>query len=314
MKEVWPLLQPACRSLKRPAQRAFSAFSLSNSGVLEDCVWSDFSLLFGAVGLETKALIMASLRSSSNRRSLVDSLLVSHNPNPNCWVEDSKNSFSDAMIRDQNCSSLSVSLLRTSATFVSNDSQMLPTLEVNSPAVAAPSAITKVGFTRGVCAIASVNERSKIGSERILNVHLSAWAMITLNEPRQLRTTDEPRTRMNIWKHANWKDCNIEWKSWHIITHLEVINANGKTHEHASSQCRMVDPALVACTCLDRRSITEHPQHGPTEITNLQCERFNLLIICFHPENKRVKTNAWSAHQKQLRSNAPTRCNHSGTF
>ena len=80
-----------------------------------------------------------------------------------------------------------------------------------------------------------------------------------------------------------------------IPTHLEVINANGKTHEHASSQCRMMDPALVACTCLDRRSITERPQHGHTEITNLQCERFNLLISRFHPENKRVNIKAWSA-------------------
>ena len=50
---------------RRAAQRAFSAFSLSSKGVLEGWTGSGFSLLFGAVGLETKALIKASLRSSS---------------------------------------------------------------------------------------------------------------------------------------------------------------------------------------------------------------------------------------------------------
>ena len=149
------------------------------------------------------------------------------------------------MIKDQNCSSLSVSLHRTSETFISNDSQILETIEVNSPADSAPKAITKVGFTNGDWAIASANVRSKTGRERILNVHLSAWAIVTHENTWSMHTwkIDQRREKWIIQK-SRWTRMRSHDCSRHV--RQDLINA--------SSQCRTVGSSSC-CLHMSRRSI-----------------------------------------------------------
>ena len=199
---------------RRAAQRAFSAFSLSNNGVLEDWSGSGFSLFFGAVGLATRALIAASFLRAAKGRSSFDCTLCSQSPNPNCWVDDSKNNFSEEMTNDQNCSSMIDFWRKISDTPSTNVSAIAPTFAVNSLCDRAPKAITNVGFDKGVLAIASENDSSKTGNDKILKVQRSIWAMMISS-----RTDHANQTSERLWTSL----CLIKCHVYQILTNIRSI-------------------------------------------------------------------------------------------
>ena len=228
---------------RRAAQRAFSAFSLSSKGLLEDWSGSGFSLFFGAVGLATRALIAASLLRSSKGRSLFGGSLCSQRPNPSCWVDDSKNNFSDETTSDQNCSSMTVFWRKMFETSSTNVSAIAPTFAVKSLWDRAPNAITKVGFAKGVFAMASENASSKTGSDKILNVQRSIWAMTRTNKWSCQKDLNLPKM-ISTHDHAwNRQDINYSKSVYQILfherTYIRAIETTETRTDIACSQCRM---------------------------------------------------------------------------
>ena len=87
---------------------------------------------------------------------------------------------------------------------------------------------------------------------------------------------------------------------------MTAVDAYGKIWSMLAHNAGQLDPALVACTCLDRRSTAENPQLCPTGITDLQFNMFTQLISCFRsPEiNARLKA-AWTAMQWTTEASNP---------
>ena len=220
-----PALRPMASSLV--AQRAFSAFSLSKRGVFVEDSPSTLSFLAGAAGLLTNDRIAASLRSLDIGDDPWWTLLFSHSPNPSWKAVDSKNNFSEAVARNQNCSRREASLQRTSDTSDSKLLESWKTLWAKSDAELAFIATTNAMSPRGDASTAWAKASSKTGSERILRVHRLAWAMII--------TQDKPPWTWSIWftiVSKQIKTCNWKVQSDRISKRART-SRYGPTEQHA---------------------------------------------------------------------------------
>ena len=197
-----PALRPIASS--RAAHFAFSAFSLSSSCELEDSGSEDRRFFDGAVGLETNALITASFLSFAIDELSRWRVRVSHRPNPSWKAVDSKNSFSEAIAKNQNCSSCEESWQTVWATSWSKVLDMSQTLLANSEADDAFIAEMNAKSPIGVWRMAWANASLKTGNERILSVHLLAWAMINLpTETSCDHNWNQRHEHMNEWLSGN---------------------------------------------------------------------------------------------------------------
>ena len=187
----WPMAS------RRAAHLAFSLFSWSSRGVKESlaCV-RPLSFLFGAFGPLSSARTPAACLSWSNGDPLVSGGLLSHNPKPSWKAVDSKNIFSALIASDQKFSSWPESFNNTWATAGSKDPAHSATLAENSAAELTPMADTNARLASGVLAIAWANASLNNGRDRILRVHLSTWAMITLLDEWRRHRVDPSKSRL----------------------------------------------------------------------------------------------------------------------
>ena len=173
-----PARRPIASS--RAAHLAFSLFSWSSNGVKESLACAKpLSFLFGALGPLSKALTPADCRSWSSGDPWISGGLFSHKPKPSWSAVDSKNIFSALIASKQKFSSWPESFNKTWTTAGSKDPAHSATLAENSAAELTPMADTNARLANGVLAMAWANAWSNKGSDRILRVHLSTWAMIT---------------------------------------------------------------------------------------------------------------------------------------